>query len=325
MTRMAFSLDFNVFKGRMLSVFTQFAAEVLRVDDVDMRDLSLNKLNHRLLKESFDGNIGEAFEIYILMHSLADSIKEAGVYLERDQFTPEQSKAFDFIRQHMGRIEIADNGKLQRVYFPIRPVCGWISQGARKSLMNDVDRDSQATKVTGLMDAVPDLIDEMNHNEELSRAWLQITPARLMAGKDFSTVVGLLINFIYLCFAERRYHYRDMDVAEWVVDTIEQLGLIQGASSGILIFFYAINKKRLITQRKWREFVEGNKGSEKLQNNDRLDVAEMSFEMTHLILMRDGPEAAEFNLGDELDFGNWYTWSEYQLFNIYFFVQDPAF
>ena len=113
----------------------------------------------------------------------------------------------------MGRIEIADNNNLQRVYFPIRPVCGWISPGARKALINDVDRESQATKVGGLMDAVPDLIDEMNHNEELSRAWLQITPGRLMALKDFSTFVGLLINFIYLCFAERRYHYRDMDVA----------------------------------------------------------------------------------------------------------------
>ena len=82
------------------------------VDEVDMKELSLNKLNHRLSKDSFDGNIAEAFEIFILMHSLADSIKEAAVYLERDQFTPEQSKAFDFIRQHMGRIEITDNSNL---------------------------------------------------------------------------------------------------------------------------------------------------------------------------------------------------------------------
>jgi len=105
--------------------------------------------------------------------------------------------------------------------------------------------------------------------------------------------------------------------------------LIQGASSGILIFFYAINKKRLITQRKWREFVEGNKGSEKIQNSERLDVDEMSFEMTHLILMRNGPEAAEFNIDTGEDaqpnFGNPYTLSEYQLFNLYFFIQDPVF
>ena len=35
--------------------------------------------------------------------------------------------------------------------------------------MRDVDRESQATKVTGLFELVPDLKDEMIHNEELSR------------------------------------------------------------------------------------------------------------------------------------------------------------
>jgi len=62
----------------------------MKQDEVDMKELSLNKLNHRLDKGSFDGNIAEAFEIFILMHSLADSIKEAAACLERDQFTPEQ-------------------------------------------------------------------------------------------------------------------------------------------------------------------------------------------------------------------------------------------
>jgi len=91
------------------------------------------------------------------------------------------------------------------------------------------------------------LIDEMNHNEELSRAILQITPKRLMALKDFSTVVSLIINSIYLLFARKKYHYRDMDIENWVIDTIQILGQVQGISSGVLIFFYAINKKRLIT------------------------------------------------------------------------------
>jgi hypothetical protein len=46
----------------------------------------------------------------------------------------------------------------------------------------------------------------------------------------------------------------------------------------------------------------------------------MSFEMTHMILICKGPEAAEFNLAEERNFGNWFTWSEYQLLNIYFFA-----
>ena len=77
--------------------------------------------------------------------------------------------------------------------------------------------------------------------------------------KDFSTLVGLLINFIYLIFAKRKYHYRELDIDDWVINSIEILGYIQGASSLILIFFYAINKKQLITKKKWREYIDSNK------------------------------------------------------------------
>lgn len=98
------------------------------------------------------------------------------------------------------------------------------------------------------MEFVPDLMDEMNHNEELTRATIEITPGRLMALKDFSSVVGLCINTLYLSFAKQEYHYLDLAIDDWVTDTIGYLGYIQGASSGLLIFLYAINKKNLITK-----------------------------------------------------------------------------
>ena len=194
--------------------------------------------------------------------------------------------------------------------------------------MTDVDRESQATKVKGLMEAVPDLIDEMTHNEELSQAWLEITPARLTALKDFSTVVGMVINILYLCFAKRKYHYKELDIDDWVLDSIQYLGYVQGASSGILIFFYAINKKRLVTQKMWRSFVAENQAQGRislLPNNERLTVDRMSIEMTHNILMLKGPKAAEFNQDERVNFGNWFTYSEFQLFNMYFFIHDGVF
>jgi rubrerythrin len=92
--------------------------------------------------------------------------------------------------------------------------------------MVNVCRDSQQTKVRDLLAAVPDLIDEMNHNEELSRATLQITPKKLMYLKDFSTLIGLIINLTYLLNASRKYHYRELDVEDWVIDTIEIFGYI---------------------------------------------------------------------------------------------------
>lgn len=110
-----------------------------------------------------------------------------------------------------------------------------------------------------------------------------------------------------------------------MTDTIGYLGYIQGASSGLLIFLYAINKKNLITKQKWREFVDQNKKEDEMKlisNNDRYTVEEMPIEMTHMILMLKGPEASEFNLGEKPNFGNYFTNLEVKIFNIYFFIQD---
>ena len=77
-----------------------------------MNKLSVNKVNSRLLKDSFDGEIYEAFELYNLLKKLTDGLPSAKVHLQRDKFTPDQFKVFDFLKQHTAGIEVAVNGKL---------------------------------------------------------------------------------------------------------------------------------------------------------------------------------------------------------------------
>ena len=68
----------------------------------------------------------------------------------------------------------------------------------------------------------------------------------------------------------------------------------------------------LITKAKWRIFIKSNhKIIKPFENEDRLDISEMSIEMTHTILMTKGPEAPDFNVDGQLDFGNFYTKFEY--------------
>jgi hypothetical protein len=52
----------------------------------------------------------------------------------------------------------------------------------------------------------------------------------------------------------------------------------------------------------WRDMIAENQGREGykvFENDDRLDVNEMSYEMTHMILMVKGPDANEFNLDED--------------------------
>lgn len=115
---------------------------------------------------------------------------------------------------------------MQRVYFPIRPECLELSKGLRTSFVENVERDSWNVKVTSLMDEIPNMLDEMDANWELKSAIIPITPTVLSTVKDFSTLVGLMINLVYLLYATRKYHYREMIVDQWVEDVIKILGYI---------------------------------------------------------------------------------------------------
>ena len=59
----------------------------------------------------------------MIMKTVADQYKPSRVNLDKGSFKAEQWKAFTFILSHMGRIEIDVAGVLQRVYFPILPIC----------------------------------------------------------------------------------------------------------------------------------------------------------------------------------------------------------
>ena len=85
----------------------------------------------------------EAFQIYILMNSLKDSLPEqCGSLLNKENFTVQQLKAVEFIKFNIGRIEIFVRGSLQRVYFPIKPECRELSVDTRDYFVENVNRES---------------------------------------------------------------------------------------------------------------------------------------------------------------------------------------
>lgn len=75
-----------------------------------------------------------------------------------------------------------------------------------------------------------------------------------------------------------------------------------------------------------------------MDSNSRLTVDQMSYEMTHLILMLKGPDAPDFIVkseegeegeneseGDKRNFGNFVTRMEVKILSFSFFIADPTF
>lgn len=246
---MAFSLSVEDLKERLVNVFGVFLHK-LKLYPVNQLEpgqtpentplnllskakennclaaVSINKIKIRIQRDSFEGGISEAFEIFILLQNLAEGIPSCSAYIQKDSYTVDQWKVYEFLRQNTGMIEVAVSGKLQRVYFPIRPVCDFVSKKTSKALMNDVNRESQQTKVADLMEATPMLIDEMRHVESLQSATVQITPTLMAQLKDFSNLVGLFISLAQLFFLQKVNNFREPYVPDYISLIIFILGLI---------------------------------------------------------------------------------------------------
>ena len=97
-------------------------------------------------------------------------------------------------------------------------------------------------KAESLMEYVPRLTDEMEHNEILSKQKIKITPTTLTKLKDFSSYVGMIISSLQLITLTRKNHYKDRFLPPIIQKIVGALGIVQGSSSGVLIILYIMNK-----------------------------------------------------------------------------------
>lgn len=74
---MTMSLDFATMKNRMCQIFARFASKILNKESIEIKDVPIHKIDSLLEGDSFQEIIQEAFQLYILLHTLADSTKMA--------------------------------------------------------------------------------------------------------------------------------------------------------------------------------------------------------------------------------------------------------
>jgi hypothetical protein len=82
----------------------------------------------------------EGFDLYSLVKSMADTVPSVATILENYVNEP----YMEFFQKNTGFIEIfhSESQQILRVYFPIKPVCLYLSEQTRSILMREVDRSS---------------------------------------------------------------------------------------------------------------------------------------------------------------------------------------
>jgi hypothetical protein len=68
--------------------------------------------------------------------------------------------------------------------------------------MREVDRTSPQQKIMDLLKAVPDIVDEMDHIELLSRATIKVTPTLMDNIRLVSLLNAVALNGLIVAFYE---------------------------------------------------------------------------------------------------------------------------
>ncbi len=323
------SLDYKLMRERIKEAYENFVKKTFPNFEDKVWDISSKNVQGALRDNSFDGAVNEGFDLFILLNTLQDNTtnKTALRNLELSNYSEEERIAYEFFEENSARIEILNNGVLQRIYFPIAPICRFLSKQSRRHLMENVTRDSAGEKIEGLILAADDFQDEMIHNEALSRRHCKITAKAANWIRNFSFYTDIIINILLLGFFYRdfdNYLYRNV---ESIVDNIIQvLGFVSVGLSAMVLLAWCLSWASLKIKAKWREYAHRNKHLVFLADEDRkLEPWQMSILTTRMLLHGKGPDCPELNPHKERNLGNLPTRCEYFWISFVFLLQNNTF
>jgi len=145
-------------------------------------------------------------EALVLMQMLCDYKPELRNEIE---YPPEIK---ELIGKDVVSVEVVWNGALQRRFFPIPEMCHDLAGASKDKFVEGVDRDSQETKLQGLMSEAQVLHIEIKHQQVLK----ELGVSRLFSrnNQEMATWIGFsfacLINIMLLA----GYHYKDADLGK---------------------------------------------------------------------------------------------------------------
>jgi len=154
---------------------------------------------------------------------------------------PSWAATYNFFAKHCKHVEVLRSGKLHRMYFPVLPMCSFITDEAKERVISGLRRTTPETKVADLNTASLQLLQEMEYLADLDEAASSVHLKFLMRNVKLlrELVLGLvvIINLVVL-FSYRHgkvEFYIDIPSTSLAIDLNEQETLTLCNSLGVTL------------------------------------------------------------------------------------------
>ena len=182
------TLDFEVLKARMAHVY-----RICVEDGTIMTDATT------IPEDVYFGDLNEAFAIYMLIATIARHNENAKDALMAANYAKQDVVALEFFMHNTGCIEVNWNDKLERVYFPIPPVCSFLTEATIEKVKWTINRETPGEKVQSFFEYTTEMHTEMLHLENMSKnkflAFLSLQSGNL---KTIQLMLAITINALVL-------------------------------------------------------------------------------------------------------------------------------
>merc|ERR1712166_1660467 len=183
------TLDFEVLKARMANVYRICVDDPTTVADAT-----------QIPEDVYFGDLNEAFTIYMLMSTIARYNENARDALLGANYSREDALALEFFMNNTGCIEVnwVDHG-LERVYFPIPPICSFLTEATIEKVKWTLNRETPGEKVQSFFEYTTEMHTEMKHLMEMSQS-KPLAFLSLQAGnmKTIQLILAVAINVLLL-------------------------------------------------------------------------------------------------------------------------------
>eukprot|EP01017_Pseudomicrothorax_dubius_P023568 TRINITY_DN2514_c0_g2_i1.p1 TRINITY_DN2514_c0_g2~~TRINITY_DN2514_c0_g2_i1.p1 ORF type:complete len:954 (+),score=250.24 TRINITY_DN2514_c0_g2_i1:65-2926(+) len=331
------NLDFNYLKEKLKDNLADYLAELRLHNMAPLDDI------HERLPADFPEEFLESFNLFILMKTLADSSEYAKSEFESKEFmTAELGHALEFYQSYTASIEIKFKDQLIRVFFTIHPACYFLSEATKEVFMKEVNRGTPNEKLEGLVEELPALIDEMEHNYFLRSLPMSLTPNRLKLVRFIASFIAALINLLIIFSFDRKtldptgtYSIgidKKIRIGDNIINVgsiIDVLGIIQIAVCSIMMVLWFIVAWPPILRQGWRTITEEYTLRRKQLDEELpkdVNVRELCVSETRELLYCYGPYHRHFHdRHGKRHFGNWETRVEFWWTSVTILVSNGSF
>ncbi|CAM9604900.1 unnamed protein product [Chrysoparadoxa australica] len=179
----------------------------------------------------------------------------------------EMKEAYAFLEKRIAQVEVAWEGRIELVIFPIPPECHSLTESTKVHFLDTVNLGSRESRLKEFLDRSAAMMDEMHHLNQLQDDWLYWqVKSNFFAIKKLTFLAALLLNFSALLSHASSGSAGTFKSIEnggsKVIQLITGIAMLLGYS---LILFYLVRTKTPMMlsalKRSWEKF----KGVDTLQ------------------------------------------------------------